>query len=224
MVYRIQPLKFLTAIDDHIFRIKRAENTANFWKTSILLMLASAVIYGWMAYLGIGSNLLSMDAPLLGAGEYEVNKLGFLIGRVVYGMLFAATVLFIPSSLFYLLTEIPYQKLVMMQQVVLLVLLLERVIWIPLTIWAGLDWYASPLSLGVIFSYLIENEWFIYFFGAISLFQVWIIWFVYRFLQALSEVSGRTILLVVVLLHIFGWAFAATITMTDIYIISRWFG
>ncbi|MBN6206655.1 hypothetical protein JYK21_09320 [Ralstonia pickettii] len=223
MVYRIQLFKFLTAVGDHIFRIKRAEKISNLWKTSILLMLASAVIYGWMAYLGIGSNLLSMDAPLLAAGEYEVNKLGFLTGRVVYGILFAAAVLFIPSGLFYLLTEIPYQKLVIMQQVTLVVLLLERLIWVPLIVLAGLDWYASPLSLGVIFSYFIENEWFMYFFGAITLFQAWIIWFVYRFLHALSDVRGRTILLVVLLLHILGWAIAATAAMTDTYIISGWF-
>ncbi|WP_405098466.1 hypothetical protein [Oceanobacillus sp. FSL H7-0719] len=223
MTYRIQLFKLLTAIGDHIYRIKRAEKLSNFWKTSILLIFASAIVYGWMAYLGIGSNLLSIDATLLGAGEYGGSKIGFLAGRVLYGILFAAAVLFIPSALFYLLTEIPYQKLVIMQQVVLVVLLLERLIWIPLIVLAGLDWYVTPLSLGIIFSYLIENEWFIYFFGAITLFQGWIIWFVYRFLHALSEVRARTILLVIILLHIIGWAFAATIAVTDIYIISGWF-
>lgn len=223
MVYRVQLLKFITAIGDHLFRVKKAEKITNMWKTSILLVLVSAIVYGWMAYLGIGSNLLSADAAIFGAGEYEVSKFWFLAGRALYGVLFALAVLFIPSALFYLLTEIPYPKLVIMQQIVLAVLLLERLIWIPLVVLAGLDWYVSPLSLGIIFSYLITNEWFIYFFGAISLFQIWIIWFVYRFLSALSEVRGRTIISMIILLHIIGWALAATVAMTDIYIISGWF-
>jgi hypothetical protein len=110
-----------------------------------------------------------------------------------------------------------------MQQIVLVVLLFERLIWVPLVIFAGLDWYTSVLSFGVIFSYFIEIDWFIYFFGAISIFQIGLIWFVHRYLRALSHVRSSVLLLVVILLFIIGWILAATIATTDNNMISGWF-
>lgn len=224
MIYRVQLFKFFSAMGDHTYRIKKAEKITNIWKTSILLILATAVIYGWMAYLGIGANLISSTAPLLSAVEYESSKLWFMLGRIVYGIVFAAIILFIPSLLFYALTEIPYQKIVIMQQVTLSIILLERVIWVPLAVFVGLDWYTSPLSMGIIASYLIEVEWFIYFFGAISLFQIWIIGFQFQFLHRLSNVKRSRLIIVVILMHVLGWAIAATLALTDFYFISRWFG
>jgi len=223
MSYRVQLFKFFSAMGDHIFRIKRSEKVTNLWKTSIILIITTALIYGWMAYLGIGSTILSSGAMQLSEAAYESSKFWFMIGRVLYGVLFALVILFVPSLLFYLLTEIPYQKLVIMQQVVLAVMLLERLIWIPLVVFVGLDWYTSPLSLGIIASYLIEMDWFIYFFGAISLFQIWIIWFKFRFLRALSGVKNSTLWLFIILLQLLGWAFAATVSVADFYIISGWF-
>ncbi|MFD1609313.1 hypothetical protein [Oceanobacillus luteolus] len=223
MPYHVQLFKFFTSIYDHIFRIKRAEKITNLWKTSLLLILASALIYGWMAYLGIGSTFLSSSMAYLSSGEYETSKLWFLLGRVVYGASFAAAVLFVPSMIYQLITGIPYQKLIIMQQIVLSVLLLERLIWIPIAIFIGLDWYVSPLSFGVIASYIFEIEWFIYFFGAITLFQLWTIWFQFRFLHAMSENEKRTIWIFIILLHLLGWVLAATISFTDSYMISRWF-
>lgn len=224
MVYRVQIFKFLSSIGDHIYRVKRAEKITNLIRTSILLILTSAIIYGWMASLGIGSNIISTNSALLGESGYELSKFWFMIGRALYGAIFAAIILFVPGLLFYLFTEIPYQKLIVMQQVVLIVILLERLIWIPLVVFVGLDWYASPLSLGIIFSYLLEVDWFIYFFGAISLFQIWIIWFQYRVLHGLSGVKKSTLWISILLLHVFGWVLAAMLATTDLYIVSGWFG
>ncbi|MHA6250753.1 hypothetical protein [Oceanobacillus sp. CAU 1775] len=223
MIYRPHVLKFLFSIKDHIYRLKLSEKVRGLWLSSILLIIMSAIIYGWMGSLGIGSQFLSMDASLIDSTTYEGNKLWFMIGRIGYGILFAVLILFVPSLLFYYLADVPYQKLVVMQQVVLFVLLLERIIWIPLATLAGLDWYVSPLSLGVIVSYLTEIDWLIYFFGAISLFQIWVIWFQYRFLSQLSEERRVPLIGFVILLQIIGWALAATVALGDTFIIGRWF-
>lgn len=224
MLYHVQIVKFFTSIYDHIFRIRKAEKLTNVWKTSILLLLSSAILYGFMAYLGIGSSMLSVGMTELGTAEYETSKLWFVFGRVLYGVIFAAAILFLPGLLFYLVTEIPYQKLLVMQQAVLIVMLVERLLWIPLVLFIGLDWYVSPLSLGIIVSYLTSIDWLIYFFGAITLFNLWIIWFQFRFLHTLSEVRPRILWLFILLLHLLGWLLAATIALADSSIISRWFG
>src|SRR5690625_2319098 len=171
MAYYMNLVKFFRSMEDHLFRIRKAEKLFNIWKTCLLLALASVIIYMWMAYVGMGSTPLSPAAIHASGVEYEQYKYWFILGRGVYALIFAAFILFIPSLIIYAFTGIPYQKLVIMQQIVLTVMLLERILWIPLAAFIGLEWYVSPLSFGIIASYFTEINWFIYFFGAISLFQ-----------------------------------------------------
>lgn len=224
MAYHINLFKLFSSIDDHIFRIRKAEKIHNLWMVNILLFISSIVIYLWMAYLGMGSDLVSEGAVGLTSQAYESSKFWFVAGRAIYAVIFTAVILFIPSLLFYLLTEVPYKKLLIMQQVVLAVMLLERIIWIPLFLLIGLDWYVSPLSFGIIASYMTEAPWVICFFGAISLFQLWIIWFQVEFITSLYSMKKVWIWVNVILLHILGWSVTALIAFADSYIISGWFG
>ncbi|MFD2043137.1 hypothetical protein ACFSTA_19605 [Ornithinibacillus salinisoli] len=223
MTYSIHLIKLFFAIDDHVFRIRRAETIKNLWKLAILVSFFSVVIYAWMALLGIGSDLISSNAVHLSSHEYELRKFWFIIGRISFSILLAVVVLFIPSFIFYLVTSIPYRKLVLMQLIVLSVMLLERVIWIPFFLYVGLDWYVSPLSFGIIASYMTENPFLIYLFGSISLFQLWIIWFQIKFLQKLSATKKLWIWVTVILLHIAFWIVTALLADTDVNLIGRWF-
>ncbi len=223
-MYTINLFKFFFHMDDHIFRIRKAEKINHLWKMCALLAFISLVIYVWMAYLGIGSDIISRGAVGLMPGVYETEKVWFLVGRAIFGVLFAIIILFLPSLLFYLLTEIPYHKLLIMQQFVLAVMLIERLIWIPLMLFIGLDWYVSPISFGIVASYITGTSWVIYFFGAISLFQLWIIWFQVKFITALVPMRKRWIGFNVILVHVLGWALTALIAFADTYIVSGWFG
>lgn len=225
MSYQPHFLKFLFSMNDHLFRLRKAEEMKPIWKSNVLLIFLSMFIYLWMAFLGMGSNLISEDALLLGLLDYESSKFWFVIGRMLYGLVFALFILFVPSYLFKLLTDIPFKKLVVMQQVVLFIMLVERLLWIPLMLFAGLDWYVSPLSFGIIASYLTEHAWIIYFFGAISLFQLWIIGFQVLFLKSLSTaIRRRWLWISVIFLHVLWWGLAAIFSFTDQHIISGWFG
>ncbi|MBP2079076.1 hypothetical protein [Oceanobacillus polygoni] len=224
MTYRVHLYRLLFSMEDDLFRIKKAERVQQLWKVSVVLVLAAIAIYLWMAFLGLGTERISGIAVTLSDTAYETGKLWFVLGRVLYAILFAAFILFFPSLLFYLLTGIPYQKLIIMQQVVLVVMLMERLLWIPLVIFAGLNWQVSPLSLGIIASYITEMPWVIYFFGAITLFQLWIIWFQVKYLAAFLEMKKIVIAINVILLHLIGWCLTALTAFGDIYILSRWFG
>ncbi|MBY7141813.1 hypothetical protein KFZ56_01620 [Virgibacillus sp. NKC19-3] len=224
MTYPVNLFKFFRSMDDHLFRIRKAEKVQNLWKVSILLVLFSVIIYAWMAYLGIGTDLISQNIVTHSPAAYEQSKFWFIIGRVGFAILFAVLILFVPALLFYLLTDIPYQKLIIMQQVVLVVLLIERILWIPLMLTIGLDWYVSPLSFGVIASYIMETPWLIYFFGSISLFQLWIIGFQVKYLSTMAVVKKHWLWVNVILLHILFWCIAALLAYADEIIISGWFG
>ncbi|WP_087975099.1 hypothetical protein [Oceanobacillus rekensis] len=224
MTYRVHLFKLLFSMEDDLFRIRKAERIQNLWKVNILLVLSAIAVYLWMAFLGLGSEGISSVAVSLTQPAYETSKLWFIIGRLIYAMLFASFILFIPSFLFYLLTGISYKKLIIMQQVVLAVLLLERILWIPLIIFAGLNWQVSPLSFGIIASYITEIPWIIYFFGAVTLFQLWSIWFQVKFISTFTEMKKQFIWLNVILLHFLGWCLVALAAYTDSYILSGWFG
>ncbi|ASK61587.1 hypothetical protein CFK37_05110 [Virgibacillus phasianinus] len=224
MMYHFNLIKFFFPVDDHLFRIQKAEKIANIWKLSVLLVLVSAVIYGWMGSLGMGTDLISKGAVELSVFQYQQSKLWFVFGRIGFGIVMALFFLFVPALIFHLLTDIPYQKLVIMQQIVLLVMLIERVIWIPLFVNFGLDWYVSPLSFGIIVSYLTEAEWPVFFFGAVTLFQLWIIWFQIRYLSYLSTIKKSWIYINVISLHIFYWLIVAFLAYFDRFMIGGWFG
>ncbi|MUV36713.1 hypothetical protein JNUCC1_00517 [Lentibacillus sp. JNUCC-1] len=224
MTYRGNVIKLLFRMDDHLFRVKQAEKMSNIWKTTAWLFVAAMGVYIWMAWLGMGTNLLSEKALMYTPEEYEAAKFWFVIGRAGFGLLLAALILFVPSLLFYYLTGIPYKKLVYMQQAVLLLLLVERLIWIPLAVYAGLDWYVSPMSFGPLMAYITSQSWLIYFFGAISLFQILIIWFQAKFLKRFGVLKLRWIWTSLILLHIFEWAWAALLASVDHIVLGGWFG
>lgn len=225
MSYQPNFLKFLFSPKDHLFRIRRVEEMKPIWRSNLLLVVLGMLLYTLMGFLGMGSNLISQDAVLLGHLNYETSKFWFVIGRALFGVLFSLFILFVPSYLFKLLTDIPYKKLVVMQQVVLFILLIERLLWIPLMLFAGLDWYVSPLSFGIIMSYITDHMWLVYFFGAISLFQLWIVGFQVTFIKSLTDTLEKQWLWVsVIFLHIIMWGITTIVASADQYIISGWFG
>jgi hypothetical protein len=223
MTYQVQLIKLLFAVDDHIFRIGRAELIRNPWKVILLLVLLCMLIYSGMGVLGLGTSVMSNEAVLIDPATYETHKFWFLVGRAIYSLAFALFILFIPSLIFYWVTKIPFKKLLILQMIVLFVLLIERVLWIPMAVYFGLDWFVSPLSFGVIASYITDIPFLIYLFGAISLFQLWIIGFQIKFLCKLSGIHKGWIWSTVILFHVATWSVTAVIAFTDIHIINGWF-
>ncbi|WP_042145459.1 hypothetical protein [Paucisalibacillus sp. EB02] len=223
MTYSINIFKLLFAVDDHIFRIGKAELIRTPWKVMLLLMLFSTFLYSGMGMLGIGSSPISSGAVVLTPSEYEMQKLWFIIGRIIYSLAFVLFILFVPSLIFYWVTKIQYKKLLLMQLVVLFVLLIERILWIPFVVYFGLDWYVSPLSFGIIASYFTDIPFLIYLFGAISLFQLWIVAFQIKFVSKLSAIQKGWIWSTVILFNLAVWTLTAVVAFTDILMINRWF-
>lgn len=223
-MFDLNVFKILFSVNDSIARLKEAEKINNVWKVSSLLILASMIIYGWMAYLGIGSNVILSSGRRFSPDVYESSKFWFIIGRTMFGALYALFIIFVPALIFKWLTNIEFKKLVTMQLVVLFVALIERLTWIPVVLSAGIDIHVSPFSFGILAAYFTSKTWVIYFFGAISIFQLWIIWFQVKFISSLIDVKKVLIWISVIVLHIVEWWIIAIILFMSPLLIGRWFG
>ncbi|SEQ70424.1 hypothetical protein [Piscibacillus halophilus] len=215
--------RLFTDMDGQLFRIQKAEDIQKVWKASLLLFLASIAIYFWMAWLGMGTNLISQEFTSTTPDVYNAYKLWFIMGRALFAILLAVIILYLTSFYFYLFTKIRYKKLVIMQQVVLMMMLFERLLWIPLFVYLGLDWYVSPFSLGIITSYFTQHEWFLYFFGSITIIQIWIIAFQAKYLSRLSPMKIWKIWTLVIIWHLISYLIVATLGYFDEQLLVRWF-
>ncbi|SDN48601.1 hypothetical protein [Tenuibacillus multivorans] len=215
--------RLFTDPDGQIYRIQKSEDIRNIWKASLVLFLVGISIYIWMAWLGMGTNPISRELSSTTLDIYNAYKLWFIIGRALFAILFVSIILYLTSYYFYLFTNIPYKKLVIMQQAVLVMMLFERLLWIPLFVYLGLDWYVSPLSLGIIASYITQYDWFLYFFGAITVIQIWIISFQSKYLSRLSSINKRKIWTIVIIWHLVSYIIVATLGYFDEQLLVRWF-
>ncbi|UOQ91780.1 hypothetical protein MUO14_14680 [Halobacillus shinanisalinarum] len=219
MIYSTHVFKLFTRLHDQLFKLREAERIRNLWKAFFSLMLLTILTYIWMAWLGLGTDPISMNMTEFNRTEYEFYKAWFIIGRIGYSLLLFFGVIFIASLVFWIMFELPYKKTMIIQMNVLLIMLIERIAWIPLIIYAGLDWYVSPFSFGVVASYITNIEWLIYFFGAISLFQILIIWFQIKCISFLSTSKRGWIITGVILWHIITWAGAASLAHYGTYLV-----
>lgn len=223
-MYQLNLFKLLHSFDDHIYQVKEAERINNLWKFTVILTVCGMFIYGWIGYLGIGSQLILNSSYQFTPEIYESNKFWFIAGRVLFGFIFSLVVIFLPALIFkWLFAEVSFDKLVSMQLIVLFVLLIERLTWIPLVTIFGLDWFASPLSFGVIASYITSKSWVVYFFGSISIFEVFIMVFQIKFLTALFNNNKGAIYVTVISLHFIQWWLIALTTFISPYLIEGWF-
>ncbi|MFD1019299.1 hypothetical protein [Thalassobacillus hwangdonensis] len=220
MSYFINPFKLFFHRDDHLFKLHRAERIYNFYNLFFLLLFLTTLTYIATSWIGLGTDPLSANATEYTRIEYELRKVWFLLGRVIYAVLFALFLLLVTPFFFWLFNTVSYKKLIIIQMNVLLVMLVERLTWIPFMVYAGLDWYVSPFSFGVLASYFTELDWVIYFFGACSIFQLWIIWYQVKCVTYLTSTKRGWVIFQVIIWHIILWSGASLLAHYDSFLIS----
>ncbi|WP_017187475.1 hypothetical protein [Alkalibacillus haloalkaliphilus] len=212
----------IKAPNEQLYRIEKQEVIRGQWKVQLSLIVLTVAVYILMASFGMGTNYLTYYIIEMTEAQFFTAQVWFVMGRVAYAILFALVMLYLISYYFHLLTKIPYKKALLLQQVVLLALIIERLLWVPLFTLYGLDWNGSPLSLGVIASYLTERDWLIAFFGSISVIQVWIVYFQIRYLHSLSTLSRGKVWTIVLSLNIFLWSMVSLMTYLNSTQLEGW--
>ena len=206
---RIHVLRGLFYPDLYTYKLRDSEYVPGVWKNTTMLVLFSGLIFGISAYFGIGSEYLSKNLTAVSRENYELQKLLFMIGQLIWGLFYGIAMIFIPALFFWTFSDIELKKFVTVQLYVMPVLLLEKVINIPLATGLGLIKTSSPFSLGVIAQYITNNDSIIYFLAAITLFKIWAIFIEYKYIKMLTGKRRGIVLLLVIGINLIFWLFSA---------------
>jgi hypothetical protein len=206
---RIHVLRGLFYPDLYTYKLRDSEYVPGVWKNTAMLVLLSGLIFGISAYFGIGSEYLSKNLTAVSRENYELQKLLFMIGQLIWGLFYGVAMIFIPALFFWTFSDIELKKFVTVQLYVMPVLLLEKVINIPLATALGLIKTSSPFSLGVIAQYITNNDFIIYFLAAITLFKIWAIFIEYKYIKMLTGKRPGIVLLLVIGINLIFWLFSA---------------
>lgn len=199
------------------YQLKETEVLRGYKQKVILVFILSALVFGLISSLGIGLDPLSKELTKLSPVTFEMEKFLFFLGRLIAGILYAAVVLFVPSLIFWTISdEGEYRKLVITQCIVLIILLIERLTYIPLSLFLSLEWFSSPLSLGVIAQYITGKTWAIYFLGCFSLFKIWVFYIQYKGVKRLTQQKNWVVWLVILLTNLFFWSITAFLAFIDL--------
>lgn len=216
MTYQVQILKGLFQPRTNRYQLEQAEGITGFGTKLLLVYLCSFVIFLLEAYYGIGSESMSKEITKLGESEYEAGKLLVIAGKLLAGLLYPTFYVVLAAVVFWVILDIPFKKVAVVQMIAFALHLLEKVVYIPFLLQMDLNQSANPFSLGVISQSILSNEYFIHFFGEISLFQMAIIGIVYYYLRELTEKNKYIPLIMICVFYLASWFVAAFLAYIDV--------
>ncbi len=205
MTYQVKLVKGLLAPERNRYHLQKAEAVTHLKRKLILLYLFSILVFGLYGFLGIGSESFSKELLKLGTSEFEMGKLFILAGNLVAGIVYPSVYLFLISLFLWVLTDINYLKLLIVQMIVFILQLIEKVLLLPFFAFMHLNYDANPFSLGIISQYFTSNEYVIHLFSEISLFQVLVIAIQYYYLHKFTEKNKYMVLLIIFVSYLVLW-------------------
>lgn len=205
MIYQVKLVKGLLAPERNRYHLQNAEAVTQLKGKLVLLYLFSILVFGFYGYLGIGSESFSKELLNLGASEFEMGKILILVGNLVAGTVYATVYLFLIALFLWVVTDIDYLKLLIVQMSVFTLQLLEKVVLIPFFAFMNINDDSNPFSLGVIAQYFTSNEYVIHLFSEVTLFQVLIIMVQFYYLKKFTERNKYMILSAIILSYFILW-------------------
>ncbi len=205
MIYQVKLVKGLLSPGRNRYHLHEAEAVTHFKGKIVLLYLLSILIYGFYGFLGIGSESFSKELLNLGTSEIAMGKVLILAGNLVAGLVYPTVYLFLIALFLWVVTDIEFVKLLIVQMIVFILQLLEKVLIMPFLVFMQLSHDSNPFSLGVISQYLTSNEYVIHFLGEMTIFQVLIIAVQYYYLKKFTERNKYMVLLAVILSYLILW-------------------
>jgi hypothetical protein len=215
MIYRVQLFRGLKEPYIIGHQLTKSEKIEGTWKYTIILTLASLLIYSISAYLGIGNETLSNQIYQLTSSEFEASKLLFAAGQVLIGVLGTILFIFLPAFVFWVFSDTDYIKLVNIQLIITTIILLEKAISIPFHFYLGLDQVSLPFSLGVIAQYVTDNRFIILALAQITFFQIWALTLQYTYVKSILDRSNKVVLAIVITTNLFIWLAIALYSYID---------
>lgn len=205
MVYQVRLLKGIFEPDRSRYQLQNAEAVTRLGSKLLLLYFLSLIVFAIGGYFGIGSETFSKQITTMSMNEFEAGKLLIMGGNLIAGLLYPSLYIFLASLYFWIIGEVPYIKVVIVQMILFCLQLLEKVLLIPMFILLHVGNDGNPFSLGVISQHFLSNDYFIHVFSEITIFQLLIISLQYFYIKGFSERNHYLIFLLVALFYWVTW-------------------
>lgn len=177
----------------------KAEKISGFWKRLILLLVITFILASIQSIFGIGNDILSKELNNLSNTGFEATKSLFAIGQIIRVLIEALLIITIPSLFFWAVSEREWEKFMVVQQYVLVLFLLEKLLLLPFAVFLGLTAdISNPFSLGIIGQYFTNNEFFLLCLAQISIFKVWAVVLQFKYIKELIESTAKRAALYVI--------------------------
>jgi hypothetical protein len=209
MMFRIRLFRGLRHPGYFTYELKTMESVGTVWRQVVTLILLSGLISGISASFGIGSEYLSTNLVDTSEAEFAMQKALFVIGQVLWGLFYGTVMIYLSSLWFWSLTDTEMNRFVVVQMMVLIILLIEKLLLIPVSLVLGVPEVSSPFSLGPLVQTFTSHGFLVHFFAGITLFKLWAMWIQYIYVRALTEKSRAVVLGLVIGLNLLFWLFSA---------------
>lgn len=180
--------------------------------------IAGLFLYGFGALIGMGTQEWAGNFVTFYGLEYDLQRFYFLLGSLAQGFLYVLIILLLPAVFNWLIAkQVTFKQALALSFFPVVILLLERLSFIALIVWQGIDWYSSPFAWGVIGQLFIDHAWIIYFLGTISLFKFWVIYWQFMTLRKLTNLRRWAAFLIILIFNILFWSATATLEWLPFY-------
>lgn len=205
MVMQIRPLKGIVKPHDYTYHLKRAESYSRFKLQIIILIAVSIFLYAVNTFYGIGTESVSKELIGINNVAWMARSQLFFIGSIVAGAVIACVFLFLSSIYYWSFLHTSFQKIVIVQMSIFILFLVEKALQVPMYLLLDIGDTSNILSLGIIAQYISDSELIVHLLSQVTLLRIGIIAFSYYYLKELSDISRKSLLLVIAFLYIFYW-------------------
>ena len=202
MEFYARIVRGLKEINTVSYELQTAEKITGLLKKILSLFFIATAVFAASAFLGIGNEGISKELAEYNGRDFELNKLLFASGQVIWGWVFFSLHLFLVSLYFYVFSDVDYHKLLYIQVLATVILLAERIVAIPMQVYFGLTPLSSIFSLGIIGQTITDKKVVHYFLAEISLFKIWMLYIQYKYLAVVSGKGRRYTMLVVLAIYL----------------------
>lgn len=202
MMYHVRLLKGLRQPYLNAQSLGKAEQITGFWWKLVLLAVLTMILSAVTAYFGVGNEILSKQINNLTNTEFEATKIFFALGQILWAMFAALIVITVPSILFWAVSDIEWKKYIVVQQYVLGIYLLEKLITAIFMMTMGLPEISNPFSFGILGQLFTKNNIVLQFLAEITFFKIWAIVLQYKYVKVLSQRTPQLTALIVIGLNV----------------------
>ncbi|KHF39571.1 hypothetical protein [Halalkalibacter okhensis] len=203
MRYHLELVRSLVEPDTKVDQLTIAEEIPLHTGKVIGIFLLSLAVSLVQAYYGLHTSGISHALTTYTTSQFELAKLMIGLGGALDALLSPLTYLLFTSAWFWVfLDETHYRQAFVVSVISMFILTVGNVALLPFELWLGVQAATSPFALGVIAHLFTTNEYYIHFFGQISIFLLWAIFYQIYAFSRIAFTKKWFLILITVLVHL----------------------